>query len=85
MVCEHLWLLTKKQTDVRALDLVKAAVVACDSSRVRVVEEYSGGSIKVYIEIVSKKPCADYLTPLLKYVLGDGVRIVSSSCDSTPL
>ncbi|MCX8184892.1 MAG: hypothetical protein RMI56_00250 [Sulfolobales archaeon] len=85
MVCENLWLLTKKPTDVRALDLMRAAVVACESSKVRIIEEYSSGGIRVFIEVVSKKPCADYLTPLLKYILGDSAKIVSSSCGNVPL
>lgn len=85
MICESLWLLTKKPVDVRAQDLVRAAVVACSPSKARVVEEFSNGSLKVFVEIVSREPCAEYLSPLLKYVLGDDAKILPSSCDNVPL
>lgn len=85
MICESLWLLTKKPVDVRARDLIRATIVACGPSKVRVVEEFSNGSLKVHVEIVSREPCAEHLSPLLKYVLGDDARILPSSCDSVPL
>ncbi|MEM4593187.1 MAG: hypothetical protein QW196_07285, partial [Sulfolobales archaeon] len=83
--CESLWLLTKRPIEVKALDIIRAVVVACNPSKTRVVEEFSGGALKVFVEIVSKEPCADYLSPILRYVLGEDTRIVSSECGSVPL
>lgn len=85
MVCESLWLLTKRPTEVRALDLIRAAIVACNPSKTRVVEELSGGTLKVFVEIVSREPCAEHLSPLLRYILGEDARIVSSGCGGIPL
>lgn len=85
MICESLWLLTKRPTDVRAIDLIRAAMVACNPSRTRVVEELSGGALKVFVEVVSREPCAEHLSPLLRYILGEDARIVASDCGSTPL
>lgn len=85
MVCESLWLLTKRHTDVKALDLIRAAIVACNPSKTRVVEEFSGGILRVFVEVVSREHCAEYLSPLLKYILGEDARIVPSDCGNTPL
>lgn len=85
MVCETLWLYSRKPTEVKALELIRAAVVACDLSKVRIVEEFSENNLRVFIEVVSREPCVDYLTPLLRYVLGDDVKVVASNCGNIPL
>lgn len=85
VTCESLWLLTKRPIEVKALDIIRAAVVACNPSKARIVEEFSGGALKVFVEVVSKEPCADYLSPILRYVLGEDTKIISSECGNVPL
>lgn len=85
MICESLWVFARRPVEVKAVELIRAAVVSCDPSRVRVIEEYSDGSLRVLVEVVSKEKCVEYLSPILRYVLGDDVRILSSSCGSVPL
>ncbi len=85
MTCESLWLITRRPTEVRAVDLIRAALVACDPSRVRIVEEFSGGSTRVFVEVVSGGECSQYLSPLLRYILGEDARIVPSECGDVPL
>lgn len=86
MICESLWVFTKRPVEVRADELVRAAVVACEPDKVRVVEEYfSEGVLRVLLEVTSKGRCSEYLSPLLKYLLGNEVKIISSSCGSSPL
>jgi hypothetical protein len=70
---------------VKAVELIRAATTACNSSRVRVVEEFSEGSLRVYIETHSKAPCSERLAVLVRYVLGDDVRVVPSECGTIPL
>lgn len=85
LICESLWVFARRSIEVKAIELIRAAVVSCSPSRVRVIEEYSDGSLRVLVEVVSKESCVEYLSPVLKYVLGDDVRILSSSCGSVPL
>ncbi len=85
MICESLWLLTRRPAEVRADDLIRAALVACGPNRVRVVEEFSGNSTRVFVEVVSGEACSQYLSPLLRYILGEDARIVSSECGDVPL
>lgn len=85
MICESLWIFAKKSIEVKAIELIRAAMVSCDPSRVRVIEEYSDGSLRVLVEVVSKERCVEYLSPVLKYMLGDDVKMLSSGCGSVPL
>lgn len=85
MTCESLWIVTRRPAEVRASDLIRAALVACNPSRVRVVEEFSGGSARVFVEVVSGEECSQYLSPLLRYILGEDARIVPSECGEVPL
>ena len=70
---------------MKAVELIRAATTACGSSKVRVVEEFSDGFIRVYLETYSKTPCAEHLVALVRYILGDDVRVVSSECGTVPL
>lgn len=70
---------------MKSIELIRAATIACNSSKVRIVEEFSEGFLRVYIETYSKTPCSEHLIPLVKYVLGDDVKVVPSECGAVPL
>ncbi|MCC6046609.1 MAG: hypothetical protein LM571_00210 [Desulfurococcaceae archaeon] len=85
LICETLWIYSRRPVEVKAVELIRAATTACNSNRVRVVEEFSEGFLRVYIETYSKTSCSERLAALVKYVLGDDIRVIPSECGTVPL